>query len=220
MLTGTHKIGGKTYTFAKSGVLTSGATTELTQSSNGAIIPTEKEMAYEETAPTDVYQKMTLSTLTIEKYQKKVSVTINGKTYAFTGDIPDSCIFTGVGIQEYVLGAHGKFTYTQNRINKGTPIGVQYIDSISVKQLTTKYKDAKNSLDKSSKVVVNCSTGDIYYNGKKKPELGALGNDYDTLLLMPSYEGEKSQRIQCLYSKWVTNANKPTFEIQYREVFL
>jgi len=224
MVTGTKKINGKTYTFSKDGVLTSGATTAMTQSARDddyILSPDAGEIRFSgETDPTDVYQKMTLSTLTIEKYQKKVSVTINGKTYAFTGDIPDSCIFTGVGIQEYVLGAHGKFTYTQDRINKGTPIGVQYIDTISVKQLTTKYKDVKNSLDKSSKVVVNCSTGDIYYNGKKKPELGALGNDYDTLLLMPSYTGEKSQRIQCLYSKWVTNANKPTFEIQYREVFL
>ena len=224
MVTGTKKINGKTYTFSKDGVLTSGATTSMTQSARDddyILSPDAGEIRFSgEADPTDVYQKMTLSTLTIEKYQKKVSVTINGKTYAFTGDIPDSCIFTGVGVQEYVLGAHGKFTYTQNRINKGTPIGVQYIDTISVKQLTTKYKDVKNSLDKSSKVVVNCSTGDIYYNGKKKPDLGALGNDYDTLLLMPSYEGEKSQRIQCLYSKWVTNANKPTFEIQYREVFL
>lgn len=220
MVTGTKKIGKDTYNFASNGVLEAPPSVGLTQVSTGDIMPTSEDMAYGEAAPTDVYQKMTMSTLTIEKYQNKVSVTINGKTYTYTGDIPDTCIFTGVGIQEYVLGAHGKFTYTQNRINKGTPIGVQYIDSLEVKQLTTKWKDSKNSLAKGSKVVVNCGTGDIYYNGKKKPSLGALGNDYDTLQLMPSYEGEKTQRIQCLYSKWVAHYNEPEFEIQYREVFL
>ena len=222
MVTGKKKIGGKTYTFASNGALISTPSLELTQSSVGDIIPAKGsiEASYNENAPTDVYEKMTLSVLTIEKYQNKISITLNGKTYSFTDALPKNAIFTGAGIQEYVLGAHGRFTYTQDRINKGTPIGVQYIDEFNVKQLTTKWKDIKNTFAKGSDVTINCATGDIYYNGKKKPALGALGNDYDTLQLMPSYTGEKPQRIQCLYSKWVTNDNRPDFEIQYREVFL
>lgn len=222
MVTGTKKINGKVYTFASNGVLTAGPNIEMTQSATGKILPQKGtiEAANDEIAPTDVYQKMTMSTLTIEKYQNKVSVTVNGKTYTYTNALPDTVIFTGVGVQEYVLGAHGKFTYTQDRINKGTPIGVQYIDELVVKQLTTKWKDSKNVFAKGSDVTVNCATGSIFYNGKRKTSLGALGNDYDTLVLTPSYTGEKSQRIQCLYSKWVTNANRPDFEMQYREVFL
>lgn len=66
--------------------------------------------------------------------------------------------------------------------------------------------------DAISEDIANCSDGSIWMNGLPKPDLGALGNDWETFCLKPGVN-----QVQCLCSSW---AKKPTFKMKYREVFL
>ena len=209
MVTGSQAIGGKVYQFNSDGSLNSKYTVNLTNSS--------KADAKVNTSITDPYYKMGKSTLSVETYNKKLAVKFNGKTYSYSNVIPDTVIFTGIGIQEYVFAACQPITYTQAMINKGTPIGVQYIDKLTVKVLTSDYQDIKNAIPANSSVTVDCNNGDIYLNDEKSPGLGALGNDYETLKLVPK---DATQKIQCTYSDWVPDGSDPEFEIQYREVYI
>lgn len=63
-----------------------------------------------------------------------------------------------------------------------------------------------------SRVVADCKEASVTMNGLPKPELGALGNDWETFCLKPGVN-----QVQCLCSSW---AKKPTFRMKYREVFL
>ena len=69
-----------------------------------------------------------------------------------------------------------------------------------------------NKFAQDCSLIANCSDGSIRMNGLPKPDLGALGNDWETFCLKPGVN-----QVQCLYSSW---AKKPTFKMKYREVFL
>ena len=75
-----------------------------------------------------------------------------------------------------------------------------------------KWRDVPNKFARTSKVVADCKEASVTMNGLPKPELGALGNDWETFCLKPGVN-----QVQCLCSSW---AKKPTFEMKYREVFL
>lgn len=75
-----------------------------------------------------------------------------------------------------------------------------------------KWKDVPNKFAQDCSLIANCSDGSIRMNGLPKPDLGALGNDWETFCLKPGVN-----QVQCLCSSW---ANKPTFKMKYREVFL
>lgn len=210
MVTGTQKINGVTYQFDGNGCLKSGQAVALTSSAN-----TTK--ANGQSSKTDVYYKLETSKLSIEVFNRKLSVTVNKKTYTFNNAVPERTIFTGVGLQHYVYKNYGDFTYTQAKIDAGTPIGVQYADKLVVKSLKSEWKDATNTFTGGSVATIDCNTGDIYLNDAKKPGLGALGNDYETLKIIPK---DSVQEIQCDYSKWVKDGSEPEFTIEYREVYI
>ena len=75
-----------------------------------------------------------------------------------------------------------------------------------------KWKDVPNKFAQDCSLIANCSDGSIRMNGLPKPDLGALGNDWETFCLKPGVN-----QVQCLCSSW---AKKPTFKMKYREVFL
>ena len=75
-----------------------------------------------------------------------------------------------------------------------------------------KWKDVPNKFVQDCSLIANCSDGSIRMNGLPKPDLGALGNDWETFCLKPGVN-----QVQCLCSSW---AKKPTFKMKYREVFL
>lgn len=73
-------------------------------------------------------------------------------------------------------------------------------------------------------LVCDCSDGSIRLmnayatdevNGGLHPELGALGNDWETFVLT---RGEN--QIGTMYSEWVEDTYKPTFTLRYRERYL
>lgn len=217
MVTGDQVIGGTKYTFNSQGALTSGQNVKLTASSNTT-------RSSSSTTPTDVFYKMSKKKLTIEVLRDGVlNVTLEGKTYTYKNAFPvDSegvprVIFTGIGIQMYAWKNNTTFDYTQAKINAGTPVGVQYIDKVDIKRLESPLQDIKNSFGKGSICTIDCGTGDIYLGDAKKPSLGALGNDYETLKIVPR---DGTQEIQCLFSGWVKSKDEPDFTIQYREVYI
>lgn len=87
------------------------------------------------------------------------------------------------------------------------------INSFSFQKLhVDKWRDAPNKFAKASVVTADCREASATMNGLPKPELGALGNDWENICLKPG-----TNQIQCIYSSW---AKKPTFKMRYREVFL
>lgn len=75
-----------------------------------------------------------------------------------------------------------------------------------------KWRDVPNKFAQDCSLIANCSDGSIRMNGLPKPDLGALGNDWETFCLKPGVN-----QVQCLCSSW---AKKPMFKMKYREVFL
>ena len=75
-----------------------------------------------------------------------------------------------------------------------------------------KWRDVPNKFARTSRVIADCKEASVTMNGLPKPELGALGNDWETFCLKPGVN-----QVQCLCSSW---AKKPTFRMKYREVFL
>ena len=75
-----------------------------------------------------------------------------------------------------------------------------------------KWRDVPNKFARTSRVIADCKEASVTMNGLPKPELGDLGNDWETFCLKPGVN-----QVQCLCSSW---AKKPTFRMKYREVFL
>lgn len=84
-----------------------------------------------------------------------------------------------------------------------------------VKNNCDTFKDIPNKFSANDVVEADCKNGDIYLNGISAPELGALGNDWETFCLTPGLN-----QIGVSYSDWVDDAQAPKFTVRYREVFL
>ena len=76
----------------------------------------------------------------------------------------------------------------------------------------TKWRDAPNKFTTNEIFRVDCGSGDVTLQGLARPDLGALGNDWEAFCLTPGVN-----QIQCIHSSW---AKQPTYKMKYREVFL
>ena len=90
-------------------------------------------------------------------------------------------------------------------------------------QLTRKI-EVENTFTTNDVLVCDCADGSVRLfnayatdevNGGLHPELGALGNDWESFMLTKGVN-----QIGTMYSDWVTDAHKPTFLLRYRERFL
>lgn len=77
------------------------------------------------------------------------------------------------------------------------------------------YKDVPNKFSANDVLEADCKSGDITLNGIARPDLGALGNNWEEFCLTPGLN-----QIGVAYSDWVADAYAPTFKVRYREVFL
>lgn len=75
------------------------------------------------------------------------------------------------------------------------------------------WQDIPNKFSAGDAVQADCSTGEITLNGISAPELGALGNDWETFRLRPG-----SNSIGTAWSDWAQTS--PEFAMRYREVWL
>lgn len=76
-------------------------------------------------------------------------------------------------------------------------------------------KDIPNKFGANDVVIADCRNGEIYLNGILTPELGALGNRWESFTLTPGLN-----QIGVAYSSWLTADYAPKMKLRYREVFL
>ena len=84
-----------------------------------------------------------------------------------------------------------------------------------VKNNCPTWRNIPNKFSANDVLEANCRTGEIFLNGIYSPDLGAIGNDWESFCLKP---GENY--IGLSYSEWVKDEFMPVFKIRYREVFL
>lgn len=83
------------------------------------------------------------------------------------------------------------------------------------KENCSTYRDVPNKFSSGDLLEVDCGSGEIFLNGISKPELGALGNDWETFYLKPGLN-----QIGIAYSEWVQEGFEPTLKVRYREVYI
>lgn len=84
-----------------------------------------------------------------------------------------------------------------------------------VKDYVDTWRDIPNKFSAGDIVEADCKRGEIFLNGKLAPELGAIGNNWESFYLTPGLN-----QIGYSFSEWLTGAYVPTFKVRYREVFL
>lgn len=92
-------------------------------------------------------------------------------------------------------------------------LGIGHIEFI--KYNCNNVRDIPNKFGSNDVLNVDCGSGEILLNGVQKPELGALGNDWEEFYLEPGIN-----QMAYAYSTWVSDECAPKVRIRYREVFL
>ena len=118
----------------------------------------------------------------------------------------------------YVNGVYG-CTFKSNSVKK-TTTSTEIVDQ---KTEIVQWLDETNTFTTNDVLEVEtasatCSLGDIKddeFVGVARPDLGALGNEWEEFCLMPGMN-----QIGFSYSDWVDSQYAPTPSVKYREVFL
>lgn len=122
-------------------------------------------------------------------------------------------VFTDEGITDVAVN---EVTLTMSKFGTKTPLSFNGLHWVKfVKNNCDTWKDIPNKFSAGDTIEADCKTGDIYLNGVRSPELGALGNDWEGFCLTPGLN-----QIGFSYSDWVTSGSEPNCKIRYREVFL
>ncbi len=144
-----------------------------------------------------------VQTSKITKSGKTVTFAIAGTTKSFNDSAIASTAVTKV-----------TFMFEQYSTNSALSYNGLYWAKF-VKDNCETWKDIPNKFSANDVVTADCKAGKIYLNGVNAPELGALGNDWETFYLVPGLNA-----IGFAYSEWVTAECAPSFRVRYREVFL
>lgn len=84
-----------------------------------------------------------------------------------------------------------------------------------IKDNCSTWKNIPNKFSASDVLEADCSQGEIYLNGVRSPQLGALGNDWEDFVIHPGLN-----QIGVAYSSWVSEEYAPALKVRYREAFL
>ena len=84
-----------------------------------------------------------------------------------------------------------------------------------VKDYCDVWRDIPNKFSAGDVVEADCKSGEIFLNGKAAPELGALGNNWESFYLEPGLN-----QIGFAFSDWLKDDYIPACKVRYREVFL
>lgn len=142
-------------------------------------------------------------TSTIEKSGKTVTFNIGGIKKAFK----DKGI-TSTEVHE--------ITFLMGKYASVTPLSYNGLFSAKfIADACETFRDIPNKFSAGDVVEADCEDGEIYLNDARAPELGALGNDWETFYLEPG-----TNQIGVVWSDWVPAGSAPNCKIRYREVFL
>lgn len=81
--------------------------------------------------------------------------------------------------------------------------------------ITTEWHDVQNKFNSNDVLTVDCTMAEVKLNELERPDLGALGNDWEDFYLQPGMN-----QIGTAYSDWVEDTYAPTFKMRYKEVYL
>lgn len=84
-----------------------------------------------------------------------------------------------------------------------------------IKHNCNTWREVPNKFNINDILIADCKNGEIMLNGNASPELGAIGNDWESFYLKPGLN-----QIGFAYSDWIPKGYEPTFKVRYREVFL
>ena len=142
-------------------------------------------------------------TSTIQKSGKTVTFNIGGVKKAFK----DKGI-TSTEVHE--------ITFLMGKYASVTPLSYNGLFSAKfISDSCETFRDIPNKFSAGDVVEADCEDGEIYLNDARAPELGALGNDWETFYLEPG-----TNQIGVVWSDWVPAGSAPNCKIRYREVFL
>ena len=107
-----------------------------------------------------------------------------------------------------------KVEFMFSQYGNQTPVAINGVMTVKfTKNYCQTYKDIPNKFQSNDVLEVDCRNGKVLLNKAEKPELGALGNDWEQFYLSPGLN-----QIGFSYSNWVDEAPVPT--VRYREVYL
>lgn len=139
----------------------------------------------------------------VKKVGRELSISVGGIETVFLADE-----FAETAISKVTVGF---FQYGKNP--KLSCNGINWVKFIKYNCQT--WRDIPNKFTTGDIVEADCKTGDIYFNGVRSPEYGALGNDWEDFCLTPGLN-----QIGFSFSDWVAEGYEPKCKIRYREVFL
>ncbi|MDO4170314.1 MAG: phage tail family protein [Lachnospiraceae bacterium] len=84
-----------------------------------------------------------------------------------------------------------------------------------IETITTEWHDVQNKFNVNDVLILDCDSGSVKLNNLDRPDLGAVGNDWEEFYLKPGMN-----QIGTSYSDWVSSEYAPKFKLRYREVFL
>ena len=122
-------------------------------------------------------------------------------------------VFTAEEITDVAVN---EVTITMSKFGTKTPLSFNGLYWVKfVKNNCDTWKDIPNKFGTGDIIEADCKTGNIYFNGVRSPEYGALGNDWEGFYLTPGLN-----QIGFAFSDWVEEGFEPKCKIRYREVFL
>lgn len=165
--------------------------------------------------------------VTIQKQGGKFSFNVGGLTFTYTRNSLANVVaykvsfYFGKWKAEPVVDTVfvTSVTFNDTAVNYTVPVtrteeNIRYL---------TEIVDIDNTFGTNDILVADCQNGTLWLNnsqetvgnGTERPDLGALGNDWEQFTL------EKGvNQIGAFYSEWVADEYKPTFKLRYRERFL
>ena len=160
----------------------------------------------------------------ITKNGKKFTYDIGGLTFSFTSATLASKVTRKVSMFFGQWGDTPAISYMGVYSCKFISDSVTKTKTTETWQELTAYLEVENTFTTNDLLVCDCADGTIRLknslkdeeqDGGLRPDLGALGNDWESFTLVP---GEN--RITTIYSDWVPNAYKPNFTLKYRKRYL
>lgn len=167
------------------------------------------------------------SGVTITKAGGKFTFNIGGLTFTFTAEtlanvVPSKISFYfGKWKAEPVVDTMAIYSVTFD--DTAVKYTVPVTKTASNIEYLTRIVDMENTFGTNDILIADCQNGTVWLNnvnaeetnGTERPDIGALGNDWEQFTLA---KGEN--RIGTAYSEWVESAYKPTFKLRYRERYL
>lgn len=150
----------------------------------------------------------------ITKNGSKVSFNVGGIKNTFTVNAVKDKEVNKVTVAILKKGNYDTFQYN-GIFNMKMVRNYQKSVTQTIETIKTEWHDVQNKFNVNDKLKVDCSDATVQLNGLDRPDLGALGNDWDEFYLVNGMN-----QIGTSYSDWVESTYAPNFKMRYREVFL